>query len=262
MSRLPGVLTAALTVVRTANDHDVKYPAAAMAYYAFVSLLPLAVLVLAVLGESVATELQSTTPRFLTPEAQGLVYEALMAASGRAGAAALAVVVIAWSGANVVLGFQTAVERVEERAAGPLGDQLRAAASILGSLAIAIVLIALTSVTFALLPSGSPFAFVGHAVLLFALTVAFLPMYYVPSREVTHFVGALPGAFTGAVGWTVLLTVIQIYAANAASYAIYGVLSGIIIILTSLYLGAIALMLGLVVNAIRADGTHVSHAPS
>jgi len=259
MARLTRLVRAALTVLRTADDHDVKYPAAAMAYYAFVSFLPLAVLVLAVLGESLAIDIQQTTPRFLTPEAQALVYEGLTAASGRAGAAVLAMAVIAWGGANVVLGFQTAVERVEERDGDPLRDQLRAAASILGSLAIAIVLIVLTSVTFALLPSGSPFAFVGHAVLLLALTVAFLPMYTVPSREVSRFVEAIPGAFTGAAGWTVLLTVVQVYAANAASYAVYGVLSGIIIILTSLYLGAIFLMLGLVVNAIKANGTHVTH---
>ncbi|MCU4800485.1 YihY/virulence factor BrkB family protein [Halobacteria archaeon HArc-gm2] len=258
MSRLSRVLTAVLTVARTADDHDVKYPAAAMAYYAFVSFLPLSVLVLAIVGESLAGELQRTTPRFLTPEAQALVREGLTAASGRAGAVAFAVVVIAWGGANVVLGFQTAVERVEEREGDPLGEQLRAAASILGSLAVAVVLIVLTSVTFALLPSGSPFAFVGHAVLLLVLTVAFLPMYTVPSQEVTRFVEAVPGAFVGALGWTILLTIAQVYAANAASYAIYGVLSGVIIILTSLYLGAIFLMLGLVVNAIRADGTAVN----
>jgi membrane protein len=258
MSRLARLLSGAVTVARTAYRHDVKYPAAAMAYYGFVSLLPLAVLVLAVLGESLATELQRTTPQFLTPDAQELVYAALTAASGRAGAAVLAVVVIAWSGANVVMAFQTAVERVEERSSGPLDEQLRAAGSILGSLALAVVLIVLTSVTFALLPRGSPFAFAGHAVLLLALTVSFLPMYYVPSREVGSFSAAVPGAFTGALGWTVLLRVIQFYAANATRYAVYGVLSGVIIILTSLYLGAIALMLGLVVNAIRANGTHVA----
>ena len=245
-------------MVRTADAHDVKYPAAAMAYYAFVSFLPLAVLVLAVVGESLATEIQSTTPQFLTPEAQQLVYEALTAASGRGGAAFLAVVVIAWGGANVVLGFLTGVERVEERESGSLREQLRDAASILGSLAIAIVLIVLTSVTFALIPRGSPFAFVGHVILLFALTVAFLPMYYVSSREVRRFTGALPGALTAAVGWTILLSVIQFYAANAAQYAVYGVLSGIIIILTSLYIGAIVLMLGVVVNAILANGTRVA----
>jgi len=41
-----------------------------------------------------------------------------------------------------------------------------------------------------------------------------------------------------------LLTAVSFYAANATQYALYGVLSGIIIILTSFYLGAIILMIG------------------
>jgi len=230
-----------------------------MAYYAFVSFLPWRCSSSPSWASPLAGELQRTTPRFLTPEAQALVYEGLTAASGRSGAAVFAVVVIAWGGANVVMASRPPSSASRSARATRSAVQVRAAASILGSLAVAMVLIVLTSVTFALFPSGSPFAFVGHAVLLLVLTVAFLPMYTVPSREVTSFVEAVPGAFIGALGWTLLLTAIQIYAANAASYAIYGVLSGVIIILTSLYLGAIFLMVGLVVNAIRANGTHVSH---
>jgi len=130
---------------------------------------------------------------------------------------------------------------------------VRAAASILGSLAVAMVLIVLTSVTFALLPSGSPFAFVGHAVLLLVLTVAFLPDVHRPLAGGDQLRRGRSRRVHRALGWTLLLTAIQIYAANAASYAIYGVLSGVIIILTSLYLGAIFLMVGLVVNAIRGQ---------
>lgn len=50
-------------------------------------------------------------------------------------------------------------------------------------------------------------------------------------------------------------TLIQFYAANAPQYAICEVLSGIIT-LTSLYVGTIVLMLGVVVNAMLANGTH------
>jgi len=50
-----------------------------------------------------------------------------------------------------------------------------------------------------------------------------------------------------------LLTAVSFYAANATQYALYGVLSGIIIILTSFYLGAIILMIGAIVNAVIAD---------
>lgn len=256
MTRFGTILAACANIAREAYDHDVKYPAAAVAYYAFVSVLPLAVLVLAVIGESLAAEIQQATPQFLTPEARQLMYEALTAASGRTGAALFAVVVIAWGATNVVISFQSAIERVERRKEGPMVEQVRDAVAILGSLTLAIVLAVLTSVSLAVLPSGVVYAVVGNMALLFTLTVAFLPMYYVPTREVTTVRGALPGAFVGALGWTILLALIQFYAANASQYAVYGVLSGIIIILTSLYVGAIVLMLGIIVNAMLASGTH------
>lgn len=58
--------------------------------------------------------------------------------------------------------------------------------------------------------------------------------------------------------WTVLLTVVQIYAANASQYALFGVLSGIILILTSLYLASVILMIGVVVNTVTADTDDVT----
>ncbi len=96
-----------------AEEHDVKYPAAALAYYAFVSQIPLLILVVAVISEHLVRQIRTTTPDFLTPDAQQLLSEALVTASGRAWAALLAVSVLAWSGANIVIGFQTAVNRVE-----------------------------------------------------------------------------------------------------------------------------------------------------
>lgn len=74
----------------------------------------------------------------------------------------------------------------------------------------------------------------------------------------TSLTEALPGALTAAVGWTVLLTAIRFYAGNAPQYALYGVLSGIIIILTSFYLGAIILMIGAIVNTVSADTNDIS----
>lgn len=253
MKRLGRAVGAAFTVARVAEENDVKYPAAALAYYAFVSQIPLLVLVLAVFGDRLIARIQVTTPAFLTPNARQLMYEALTTASGRAGAALLAVVVLAWSGANIVVGFQTVVDRVEPGVGGSLLGQLRDAGSILGSFGLVIVAIVLTNVVFALLPN-SWIALYGEPVVQFsALTIAFLPLYYAPSRVVTSPSDALPGALTAAFGWTVLLTVVQFYAANASRYALYGVLSGIIIILTGLYVAAVVLMVGVVVNTVIAD---------
>jgi len=95
----------------------------------------------------------------------------------------------------------------------------------------------------------------GFGVLFVALTVTLLPLYFVPSRVATSPQDALPGAITTAIGWTVLHAAIQFFVANASQYAIYGVLSGLILILTSTYVAAVVLMLGVVVNAVLATET-------
>lgn len=248
------VLGAVLTVARTADEHDVKYPAAAMAYYAFVSFLPLLVFLVAVFGEGFAVEIRGAIPRFLTPEARQLVAESLTTASGRTGATALAVAALAWSAANVAVDFQTVVERVEEVAERPLRYQLRDSVVVLGSIGLAILSIIVTSAIFGTLPAGLLVEFVGFAVLFVALVVAFVPLYYVPSRAVTAPSNALAGAVTAAFGWTVIHAGVQFYAVHATRYAIYGVLSGIMVILTSLYFAAIVLMVGIIVNATLAGG--------
>lgn len=252
MRHVGHALEFAVTVGRLAKQHDLKYPAAALAYYAFVSLIPLVMLVVSLTSERLVRRVQMTTPDFLTPDAQRLLSEALVTASGRTWAAVLAVAVLAWSAANVVIGFQTVVNRVERTPRESLRTQLQDATSILGSFALVVVAVVLTNVVFALLPLGGVLSY-GKPLLQFGtLTVAFLPLYSAPSRVVDSLTEALPGALTAAVGWTVLLTTISFYAANAAGYEIYGVLSGIIIILTSFYLGAVILMIGAVVNTVAA----------
>ncbi|QCJ45870.1 YihY/virulence factor BrkB family protein [Haloprofundus sp. MHR1] len=252
MGGLARVLDVTVAVARAAYEEEIKYPAGALAYYAFVSFVPLSVLVFAIIGERLALQLYTTTPQFLTVEAQGLMYDAMTEVSGRTGAGVFAIVVLAWGGANIATGFLAVVERIENAAERSLRVQLRDAVTTLVSFSLALTMIVVTSAVFALLPATPLLGVVGSVVLLVVLTGAFLPMYYVPSRAVTSWSGAVPGALTAAVGWSALLLVIHLYAINATRYAIYGVLSGIIIILTSLYVAASMLMVGVIVNAVLA----------
>lgn len=253
MGRLADAVGLAATVAERAYACEVKYPAAALAYYAFVSFIPVLLLVFAFLGEQFATRIYTETPQFLTREAQRLVYEATTTASGRAGAGVLAVLVLAWSATNVVIGVLAVVGRVEDAPSHPLGTQLREATVILTSFVLAIVAIVATSVFFPLPPDGPLFGLVGFVVLFAALTGAFVPLYYVPSIRVSSPTAALPGALTAGFGWTVIHTGVLFYAANATQYAIYGVLSGVIIMLTSLYIAAAVLLTGIIVNATLAE---------
>ncbi|MFC5969753.1 YihY/virulence factor BrkB family protein [Halomarina salina] len=251
----------ALTIAESSYDQKIQYPAAALAYYGFVSLLPLLVLLVAVIGEPVTEPVRGGVFHFLTPQAQQAVSSGLDDASGKAGATLFAVVVLVWSAANVTAGFETMVGRVEGSSDDSLAARVRNAVSVLGSLGLGVASVVAATALFALLP-GASHVFAGGLVVLFvALTLVFLPLYYVPTTEIPSLAAALPGTLTVAFGWTGLLAVVRYYVTHAATYAIYGVLSGIILVLTSLYVAAVVLMLGFVVNATFSDGTAVSNPP-
>lgn len=260
MRRLARSLAFAKSVTKQLSEPQIKYPAAALAYYGFVSFVPLLLLGLAVFGRQVSVDVYTRLPQFVTPSTRQLITEALTTARGRTGAAVLGVVVLGWSGANVAAGFLTVVKHVEEGFARPPSVKLRHGAVVLGVLTLAILAMLLVSMLLAVFSAGPLGVLTGSAILLVVLTVTLVPLYYVPSRLMATPSAALPGALATAGGWTVLLAGIQVYAANAAQYAIYGVLSGIVIILTTLYLGAMVLMLGVVVNAVIAADAGVRPA--
>jgi membrane protein len=249
MGRLSGGVEFLAALVRTAYEEEIRYPAAALAYYAFVSFVPLLLLTFAVTGDRLVAELSRTTPLFLAPQVERLVDRSLATASGRTGAALLSVFVLGWSGVNVVGDFLAVVRRIEDTGPRRLGRRVRDGVVILGGLDVAILAVVATSALFEFPVAGPAFGLGGVVVLWSALTLAFVPVYYVPSDLVPSPRGALPGAAVAALGWTGIHTGVQFYASNAEQYAVYGVLSGVIVILTSLYLAAAVLLTGIIVNA-------------
>jgi len=245
------VVSHVVSLARTAREAEIRYPAAALAYYAFVSFVPLLLLVFAVVGDRFEVALSRTVPRLLTPEVGRLVDRSLATASGRTGAGVLAGLVLCWSGANVVGDVRTVVDRVE--GGEPTGDSLRGwlrdATVVLGGFGLAIAAIVATSALVERPVADPRSGLVGFLLLWGALAAAFLPLYAVPSRLVDSPTSALPGALVASFGWTALHTAIRFYAVHARQYAVYGALSGVVIVLTSLYLAAALLLTGFVVNA-------------
>ena len=250
MGRPADAITFVLTVAQVAEKCDIKYPAAALAYYSFVSFLPLFALVVAVVGEQMGERMRQVSPRVFTPEAQQLVTDSITSATGRTSAIILAIAVLAWSVANIVTDLQMTIERVEGRPENSLLGQAFEAVKILGSLLLIISSIVLVGVLSVVYPSPPPIAFGWPVGLFVVLTVTLLPLYSLPSKLVSSIAEALPGSITAAFGLTTLFTGIRLYAVNASQFAIYGVLSGIIIVLTSLYFAALVLMIGFVVNTV------------
>jgi len=247
--RLVGDVASLLKAVAlTAYREEIRYPAAALAYYGFVSFVPLLLLLVAVLGDQLATQLARVSPTFLTPEVSTLIDRSLQTASQRVSAGLLAVFVLLWSGVSVVGDVRAVVERIEGTTRAGINAWVHDAVGILGSIGIAIVAIGATTLLFAYTPGG-PLDFVtAFATLWLLLTIGFVPLYTLPSTVVSGPRAAFPGAAATALCWTSIHTGIQFYALNAGQFSIYGVLSGVILILTSLYFAAAALFTGFIVN--------------
>jgi YihY family inner membrane protein len=244
-----------LAALDTVREGQVTFLAAAIAYYAFVSIVPLALLGLA-LGHALGPErfapLVAGVEQFLTPAAIEIVGESVGGAA-RGGATALGLAVLAWSGSKVVRGLDVAFARVygtAERKAVPA--KLLDAAVVLSAIPAALLASALLGVLVPALDWLPLAGMTGRLGMLAVLTVAFFPLYYrlppvqVEPRE------ALPGALVAAVGWGLLATGFSLYAAAVGDFHLYGVLGAALLLVTWLYLGGIIIMVGAVVNIVLA----------
>ncbi|MDZ5812728.1 YihY/virulence factor BrkB family protein [Halorubrum sp. AD140] len=244
-------------VVDVAIDRQVTFLAAAIAYYAFVSLIPalllLVVIATAVFGEAIATELVTSAGEFLTPAGEEAVATAISSAGGRTGASVLGVVVLLWSTLKVFRGLDTAFAELYGLKDPPdFLKQLTDAASVVLAIGVGIGVMVIVG-AFVAAADAIPAVGVASILVLPAfLAVVFLPMYYVLPDPAIGIREAIPGAAVAAVGWTLLQAGFQLYAASAGQYQVYGVIGGILLLVTWLYLAAVVVVIGGVVNVVLA----------
>jgi len=253
MNRTVAVGWTLLSVVR---DSQLTLLAAAIAYYAFASLLPLFLVVLtvasAVGGDALAKAVVTQLSGALTPSGESLVRNALTNASGRGSVTAIGLAILLWSGLKLFRGLDTAFSMVygTEQSVTLLTKARNAVTALVavGAAIGAVVLAAVAAGIVGLSTAGIP-TVVG---LPFVLTVAFLPLYYIfPDVEMT-LRDAVPGAVFAAVGWTVLSAAFQVYAVRARSAVLYGILGAVLLLVTWFYVGGIVLLLGAVLNGVLA----------
>jgi YihY family inner membrane protein len=248
-------------VAAEARRQQITFLAAALAYYAFVSLLPLLVLATVLgsvlFGEEIAGYLVSVTGDLLAPTAREMVRETVVSAAGREEATAVGVVLLLWSGLRLFRALDVAFSRVY--GAPPvesLVEQVYDALVAFASIAVAVLAVVLLG---AVLPALAHLPLVDAAafVLLFvALMGVFFPIYYLfPDVPITPR-EALPGAAVVAGSWTLLTEAFRLYAANAGSYAVYGALGAVVLLVTWLYVAGIVIMLGGILNAVLAGRTN------
>lgn len=234
---------------------DVTFLAAAVAYYAFLSLLPALLLILAIgtaIGsDALANALVAAANDLLTLEGETLIRDTLADATGRTGATLVGLAVLLWSMLRVFRALSIAFQRVYGvQQFVSLGTQIRDGVVAAFGVGVGIVAMIVVGAVIGALNLDPLLEALGVAVLPLVLTVVFLPLYYVFPHVDNTVAEVLPGALFAALGWTLLQAVFQLYAAYAGQYQTYGVLGGVLLTVMWFYVGAIVLLLGAVLNAI------------
>lgn len=259
------VATVLRSILRLYRDRDIPFLAGSVAYSAFVSVIPLVLLVLiaaSVLGGAAFREyVLGVTEQYLTPAALGVIEQSIPGAADSLGFSLFGLVALLWAVLKVFRTLDKAFSDLYNATidAGIL-EQLRDGVVVLGAMTAAVLTMVGVGALVAFAPSV-PLGFglappvlrvVGFVALVVGLTVAFLPMYYVfPDVDVTVR-EVLPGAVVAAVGWTLLQGGFQVYVSLTSASRLYGVVGGVILFVTWLYFGAVVVLLGAATNVVLA----------
>lgn len=248
------------TIVETAQSAGITFLAAGVAYYAFVSLIPLAILTLAIGtvmgGDVFEGQIVSFVGGFLTPEAEETLVAALTTQAGRGGASVISAAVLLWSAMRLFRGLDRAFAQVYGTEYGSLVGELLTGAAVLASIVVGVAAVTVVGTAIGRLPLGPFGSEIAVGLLLLTLVVAFYPLYFVMPDATVAPREVVPGTVFAAIGWVLLGQGFQLYTTFAADFAAYGVLGGVLLLLTWLYFGALIVMAGAVVNAVL--GGHVS----
>lgn len=255
-NKLQSVGSIVRAIVDLIRDRNLTYLAAGIAYYAFVSIIPLMLLAVSIAsfvgGEAMADRVVDMLSQQLSSSGQNLIRDALANTAGRGVASVVGFVTLTWSSSRLFRGIDQAFDEVYmDTVDTSLLEQIRNAVVVMVGIALAIALVVVSGIVLSVLPLEVPFInLLGTVILLVVLVAAFFPIYYVlPPLEVT-LREVLPGAAFAAVGWMLLQIGFRIYATHAGEYAAYGAIGAALLFVTWLYFASIVLLVGAALNAV------------
>jgi len=236
---------------------NVGFMAGSVAYQAFMSLLPLIVvlylLVAMVAGEQLARQVLALTEEVLPEETRQLLATAVSGQIATTATSIVSLAILLWGAIGLLRTFQTAFATIYETTTKTsIVDQLLDALVTFTIILVATVAAAVAA-TASVLVRVPFFDLVSSVLLLVGLVIAFLPMYYLFPNTALPVRHALPGALIAAGGWTVLQWTFQLYLQYVSSPNVAGALGTILVLLTWLYYGSYLVLIGAVVNASLAS---------
>lgn len=251
------VLSFVWAVATLVHDRHLTNMAAGIAYYAFVSLIPLVLLAIAVAsfvgGAVFADRVAGILGRQLSSSGQAGVSQILTDTTGHGAASVVGITMLAWSSSRFVRALDIAfdelyVDDVETSILEQLGNAL----VVMSGIGFGVALVTVVGLLGPVLPWDLPLdGPLETAVLVTVLALALLPAYYVLPPVDVSVREILPGALVTAVGWVLLETGFGIYATYAGRYGAYGIVGGVLLFVTWLYLASSIVLVGGAVNAVH-----------
>lgn len=253
-SRRDRVATSVRQAVSIIRNRRLTFMAGALAYAAFLSMVPVLVIVLTIAtlvrGDEFVAELMALIESQAGQRVADVVGQALGSSGGMVGASIVGIIVLLWGAIRVFRGLDIAVNTVYGSGTGSFVSTLRD--GLLALVALIVAVVALVSVE-ALIRTFVESTVVMQAAPLFlwlALAVALLPIYTVLPDVHISLLEALPGAVFTGLAWLLLSDVFGLYvAATDDSSSLFG---GIVLLLTLLYFAMLVLLIGAVINAVLA----------
>ncbi|AKH97019.1 YihY/virulence factor BrkB family protein [Halanaeroarchaeum sulfurireducens] len=250
----------ARSVATVFQEEKITFLAASVAFYAFVSIIPLLLISLAigslVGGQAFADQIIVLVEGQLSEQGVTVVEQALSGSAGRGTASVVSLVTLTWSAIKVVRGLDLAFDEVYgSEPETSLAQQIINGLIVLGIVGLAVVAMIGLGMLLAR-PSlvGVPFIGVlGWVGLTVGLFLIFLPFYYVLPPVDVSVKEILPGALVAGVGWLLLQAGFQLYAANAGQYQAYGFLGAVLLFIMWMYFASVLILLGAVVNTVYAS---------
>lgn len=243
----------AKAVLAVGREEHLSVTAAGLAYYMFVSVITLGLLGfvgLATVGENALVGLLVRAAA--TDTASWFFERSVEESAGRIRAAVIAVVFVLWSSLRMFHALQAVfADLYDVRKEATTLDRAFTVGLGFGVVSLALALLSVLGVGLSLAVKSTVWTYVGPLLLFPALLVVFFPLYYVFPREVSVR-EALPGTVLAAASWTVSAAFFRWYATLSESVRLYGIAGGVLLLLAWLYVAALVLLVGVVLNAVLA----------
>jgi membrane protein len=255
LSRTVGVLRA---IVHETRTEKLTFMAGSIAYHAFVSLLPLFVLLLIVVSSIGNRTLEQSliviTQAILTPGADDVLVDQIRQARQSTSLSLLGIAVLLWGTLRIFRGLDTAFSDIyESERQNTTTDQIFDSMVVLFTFGLSVVVAAIIETVIPSYNSSSVMWIVQQLLLALGLMIIFYPMYYIFPDSDLSVIEALPGVFVVAIGLTVSSSLFQLYVQFSARSADGNLIANVILLLTWLYFSGLVILLGVVVNAVLSN---------